>query len=293
MPKRKKKVLVEKIKEKDDSAPQLIEAYLFSNAIIKIVISYFILVIGFCLVSSVNKLSFISPKIFFTSMLLFIAFMVLFIAYLSYLKFFKQTGLNEKILIRLFDLYDLLSFIFMTINICFFIVLFILTPTVVNGSSMNYSFYDGDRILVWHLGYSPKEDDAIIIDVTSGNYEGFSNDKERFFIKRVVATSGDKVEWFYSGLRINGTIREENRNITQEEFKIMTTFYKTGESILDELNCVKSGYSIVLGDNRLNSYDSRELGAILDSDIQGKVVFIFYSKEGNFGLPKKIIKTKL
>ena len=64
------------------------------------------------------------------------------------------------------------------------------------------------------------------------------------------------------------------------------TSYKN-ESIIDENNRVRDGYSIVLGDNRSNSTDSRIIGAINNSDIEGKVFFRFYSKNGSIGFPKK------
>ncbi len=296
MHKSKKKVLVEKIKKKDDAAPQLIETYLFSNACIKLVITYFILILSFILVEDINKLSFISPKIFFTSMIIFISIMIFFLSFLVYFKFGRKESLKERFIVKIFDIYDFLSFILMTINVCFFIILFILTPTVIDGNSMKNSYYDGDRVLVWHLGYTPKIDDAVIIDVASGNYPQISNfHNEKFFIKRVIATSGDKVEntgFTYSKtayLKINGKILNDTW-YTQEEFQTMTTYEKTNASILDENSCIKKGYSIVIGDNRSNSYDSRYIGAVLDSDIQGKVVFIFFSKNGNFGFPKENIK---
>ena len=291
MHKSKKKVLVEKLKKKDEEAPQLIETYLFSNAIIKLVIIYIVLIIAFLLVDDVSKLSFISPKIFFTSMLIFIAIMILFIIYLSYYKYYKKEDLKEKIVVRLFDIYDLFSFILMTINICFFILLFILTPTIIDGNSMNNSYYDNDRVLVWHLVYTPVKDDAVIIDVSKEKYPALTSVDERFFIKRVIATEGDNVTFKKNAINesigrlyVNGI--DQKQYLTEETFKIMTTYDKNKLDILDENNIIKEGYSIVLGDNRSNSYDSRAIGAIKNEDIQGKVVFVFFSQNGNFGFPK-------
>lgn len=287
MRKSKKKALVEKIKKNDIDAPNTVQTYLFSNALIKGILTIIIFILSLLLVEDVNKLSFISPEIFFTSTLIFLLLIVLFLVFLTYQKYFSRSASTGSYIIKVFDAYDLLSFIYMTINILFFVVLFILTPTVVSGDSMKNSFYSQDRLLVWHLGYTPAIDDAVIIDVSPENYPKIRDD-ERYFIKRVVATAGDTVEFNeisngYGEVLVNGKIIE---NVTYEQFTIMTTFEKTNTSILDENNQITSEYSIVLGDNRSISLDSRTIGAVLNDDIQGKVVFVFYSKHGNFGFPK-------
>lgn len=287
MRKSKKKALVEKIKKNDVDAPNTVQTYLFSNALIKGILTIIIFILSLLLVEDVNKLSFISPEIFFTSTLIFLLLIVLFLVFLTYQKYFSRSASTGSYIIKVFDAYDLLSFIYMTINILFFVVLFILTPTVVSGDSMKNSFYSQDRLLVWHLGYTPAIDDAVIIDVSPENYPKIRDD-ERYFIKRVVATAGDTVEFNeisngYGEVLVNGKIIE---NVTYEQFTIMTTFEKTNTSILDENNQITSEYSIVLGDNRSISLDSRTIGAVLNDDIQGKVVFVFYSKHGNFGFPK-------
>lgn len=144
------------------------------------------------------------------------------------------------------------------------------------------TFYDGDRILVWHMFYEPQKDDIVIINVTN-NYIYNYTQTERFFIKRIVATSGDTIYYQDNSFYVNDNLVDSSISLSQ--FQKMTSY--KNESIIDENNRVKDGYSIVLGDNRSNSTDSRIIGAINNSDIEGKVFFRFYSKNGSIGFPKK------
>ena len=289
----KKKLISKKIKKNEDVSSDIIITYLFSNSLIKVVITLAFFCLGLILVEDVNKLSFISPRIFLVSSLVFLVVMILFITYLSYYKYFKNEMMNDRWAIKLFDAYDLLSFILMTVIMLFFAILFILTPTVVDGDSMNNSYYNNDRLLVWHLGYTPTRDDAVIIDVSKDKYPSLPRTDERFFIKRIVATEGDLVDYValdsnYGDLYVNDELVQEN--VSRYQYQRLITHTASSTIILDADSKVISGYSIVLGDNRNNSTDSRSIGAIENSDIQGKVVFIFYSSNGNFGFPKNNLK---
>lgn len=291
----KKKEIVNKIKHHDEEAPKYIQTYLTSNAILKLIMTYTLLIFAFLMVDRVNKLSFISPDLFFIVTISFAAFMVILLIALCYNKYYKDNSMKASTLYHLFDVYDMLSFILMSIIVMFFILLFILTPTTVSGVSMESSYYNNDRLLVWHLGYTPTTDDVVIIDVNKYISSQEVLD-EKFFIKRIVATKGDTVEFHQNtgsttgNLYVNG---EEvlhsttKRPFDKQKFEVLTSYKST--TVLDSNNVVEGDFSIVLGDNRNNSYDSRYIGAIKNSDIQGKVVFRFYSKEGKFGFPKKNI----
>lgn len=288
MRKCKKRLITEKIKNKDQDAAKYISTYLFSNSIIKFVFMYFIFTLALFLSSDVSSLSFISTDLFFIVSLVFISFIAILIIALCINKYYREDEFKPIVAYRIFDIYDIFSFVLMSIIVIFFIVLFILTPTVVDGNSMNGSFYDGDRLLVWHLGYEAERDDVVVINVS--NYRNASpGEKERFYIKRIVATSGDTITKVEDGnlydFYVNGQLCCED--VSRSQYSIMTS-YKSS-SILDENNVIKEGYSIVLGDNRNASTDSRAIGAILNDDIQGKVVFRFYSKKASFGFPKKEI----
>src|SRR5690606_13980687 len=97
----------------------------------------------------------------------------------------------------------------------------------------------------------------------------FKTPGDRNFIKRVIGIPGDRISMADDRLILNGTpveeaYLEENRALAREQGleKLTEDF---GEFT------VPSGAYFVLGDNRLNSVDSREIGFVLDQAIVGEV----------------------
>ena len=175
-------------------------------------------------------------------------------------------------------MYDLFSFISLFITIFLWIVIFVVTPVEVSGESMEETFYDGDKILVWHIGYSPEIDDVVIID--SVDYLN-----TEFIIKRIVATSGDVVKYNETDktISVNGLVVADN--IEKNEYQTMLTDKLNNKTYYSD-GIVPEGYSIVLGDNQGNSTDSRVIGLISADDILGKCIFRIYPLT-KFGVPTK------
>lgn len=272
----KKDSLKNRINKQDQSVGDELKPYAIKNVAIKLSFLTIVLILSFILLNDVNKLAFIPPYLLFIALGISI---ITLLAFLSYFLFSKDT-IKKKL--KVYSFYDTVSFICSTISCIMFIILFIFVPTEVNGSSMEKSFYNKDKLLVWHIGYNPKKNDVVIIDINQ-NYD-FSVIDETFFIKRVVATGGDKVEYKDGSLYVNESFVSSSVSYTQ--FNKMTSFQS--KSVLEN-NIIIEGYSIVMGDNRHNSVDSRYIGAINNDDIEGKVIFRYYSKFGNFGIPKEYI----
>lgn len=270
-----------RIIKKDSSVIPKVKNYSSINSLIKFFVLIFILLISLILIKDVNNLAFISPVFFYFILSISI---IIILGFYIYFKFFYN---DEKVvpIFKIYSIYDNISFCLLTINILFFIVMFIFVPTEVSGISMESTFYNNDKLLVWHIGYNVKTDDVVIININE-NYNNYSKE-ETFYIKRVVATSGDTVYYENTNLYVNNEIVAYD--ISSYQFKTMTTFTKNNTSILDDNGKVLSGYSIVMGDNRNHSTDSRVIGAILNTDVEGKVIFRYYSKGGSFGIPKKNI----
>ena len=196
-------------------------------------------------------------------------------------------GINKKI----YNIYDIVTFVLETIMIISFITVYLFTPTVVVGNSMENTYYDGDRVIIWNLGYIPKTDDVVVVDTT-----GYGHTDGSMFIKRVIATTGDLVTYTSKG-KDTGDLYVNNElvisDLREYKYEILISYSKENEkkeSILDENSKVILGYSIVIGDNRSNSVDSRDIGAISNDDILGKAIFRFYSKYSKIGNPDKDIK---
>lgn len=151
---------------------------------------------------------------------------------------------------------------------------YIFQPFIVNGSSMEPSFYSGDYLIVdeftYHFAGEPKRGDVIVFD-----YPLNPNFK---YIKRVIGLPGETVSIK------DGKILIKSKN--SEEFVLDETNYLSEESLkewvysnnLQEKELKENEY-FVLGDNRNGSSDSRKWGTLPSKNIDGKVFLRFSPRE--------------
>ncbi len=119
----------------------------------------------------------------------------------------------------------------------------------VNGSSMYPNLLDGDLMILDKVSYYVGNINRFDIVVVNNNGEDI--------IKRVIGLPGETVEYIDNQLYINGLLMEEpfEREVIAD--------HKFEEQIpLDKY--------IVIGDNRVNSKDSRSIGFIDETQIEGK-----------------------
>lgn len=139
--------------------------------------------------------------------------------------------------------------------IIFCVYMFVISMQQVVGSSMNNTLNNGDMVLLFKAKY--KFSDVKRFDVISFNYED-----TKYLIKRVIGLPGEHIEYKDNKLYINGNYVEEERDFETDDFKLEDLGY---DVIPDDMY-------FVLGDNRENSLDSREIGLIKKEDIIGKVI---------------------
>lgn len=142
----------------------------------------------------------------------------------------------------------------------FFLVYSFGMRTSVIGVSMENTLYNGQMVLVNKIAYllfSPKAGD-IVVFLPNGNAN------THYYVKRVVATPGDKVEFRDGRLYVND-IMEENEQYDKV----------ADPGIAEEAVTVGEDEFFVLGDNRNNSEDSRSgnIGLVKRDLIEGKVWF--------------------
>jgi len=128
--------------------------------------------------------------------------------------------------------------------------------SVVNGSSMENTFHNGQKLIVSRMSYvvsNPKRGDVVIVQSDKLDVD--------YIIKRVIGIPGDTIEIKNNELYINGTKKDE------PYIKEKMTTNEDNTWILG-----KDEY-FLCGDNRNNSLDCRVIGAINKSQIFGKVVF--------------------
>lgn len=142
------------------------------------------------------------------------------------------------------------------IAIALVIRMFVFEMVAVHQSSMYPTLQDGQHIGIFRLAYAVSEPECGDIVVIKIN-------EEKNYVKRVIATEGQKVEIIQNTVYVDGEPLEE-------------------EYISDELVYADYGPIVVpedsifvMGDNRPNSIDSRAIGCLPVENIIGKAVIRF------------------
>lgn len=152
------------------------------------------------------------------------------------------------------------------------IYLFVAQPHKVSGNSMFPNFHNADYIITDKVSYRfslPQRGDVVV----------FKNPKDpsQDFIKRVIGLPGEKVKVQGGKVYINGKILEEPY-LKPEVYTTTGAFLQEGKEMI-----VNEGSTIVMGDNRPNSSDSREWGLLPNEKIIGRVILRYFPPP-DFGL---------
>lgn len=125
---------------------------------------------------------------------------------------------------------------------------YVVSPIKVNGSSMDDTLNDSDIMILDEISYRFSEIERF--DIVVLKYD------DEYLIKRVIGLPGEKIKYENNILYVNGKkVKENFSHAYTEDF--------------DEVK-IPEGKYFVLGDNRVNSTDSRILGFFDKSEIKGK-----------------------
>ena len=133
--------------------------------------------------------------------------------------------------------------------------------SLVDGSSMQPTFVDGERLIVSRINYliaRPHRGDVIVFNSLN------PGEPEIMLIKRVIGEPGDTVEWRNHQLYLNGHLIEEDY------------INEPCTSCSDEVWELQTDQYFVMGDNRNHSRDSRSFGPVPIDHIVGRVVFRYW-----------------
>lgn len=262
---------------------ELLNHFNRENLICIIIYSIFLL-LSLILFDKIDNLAFVSGTVFLILVIVFLG-VTLLVDRLSIIYIYKDKNngstTNLKKFFNFYQIIDIINFVGVFLTVFLWIALFVVTPVDVSGSSMEYTFREGDKVIVWHIGYTPRVSDVVIIEANE-NYT-FQEDT-KFVIKRVIATGGDFVEFKGNKMYVNGT--QLDRFVSFEYFStMMTDFVKDGENVKYYVpNKTNDGYEgyvpedfcIVLGDNVNHSMDSKYVGLIHKEDVIGRVIYRIY-----------------
>ncbi len=182
---------------------------------------------------------------------------------------------NNEEYISFFELiFEMIKVLILALIIIIPVRVFLFQPFFIEGSSMDPNFHDGQYLVVSEFGYKQtKISEKTLIkpfksivrqDVIVFRYP---RNPSQFFIKRVIGLPGESVEvkqgkiYIYNEEHPEGFILDEKAYI--------------GNNILTQdmsRRDVKQDEYYVMGDNRMNSSDSRIFGPINKDKVIGRVL---------------------
>lgn len=146
---------------------------------------------------------------------------------------------------------------------------FLIQPFIVEGGSMLPTYHNQEFLLVDKLSYRiglPHRGDVMIFKLYENNnnpYEG------KHLIKRVIGLPMERVV-VRNGVTTIYNDANPDGFVLDESFVTYKDTRKNVDVTLDQ------NHYFVMGDNRAQSYDSRDWGALEKKDIRGQVLFRVY-----------------
>lgn len=155
--------------------------------------------------------------------------------------------------------FDWLGSLFIALICVLIVMTFCFRIIDVDGTSMEQTLIDSDKVVITDLFYTPHQGDIVVIS--------HAEQYDHALIKRVIATEGQDLQIDFENQKVyvDGELLEEDY--------IGNTITKQGDRSPEEVNgVIPKGKVFVMGDNRTVSLDSRfnEVGLIDVSDIIGK-----------------------
>ena len=193
----------------------------------------------------------------------------------------------QKSLVR-----DYFEAICIAVIFALFVRTFVVQAFKIPSSSMEKNLLVGDHILVNKYAYGPRpawlEKLLPYRAIEHGDVIVFKypEDARRDFIKRVVGIGGDSIEIRRGQVVRNGEPLDETGYVhIQPRAGGDPELAMAGDNHTAQ---VPAGNYFMMGDNRLNSEDSRYWGTVRDSYIKGKALLIYWS----FDVPDQHRKTE-
>ncbi len=173
------------------------------------------------------------------------------------------------------DLMDILESVVIALAAVMIIFTLVCRVYVVDGPSMNSTLAHGDRLLVSQLFYHPKQGDIVCFVA--------ENHQKKVLVKRVIATTGQTVDVTPDfKVTVDGVVLDESYVDTVRDncFDYSHAAGCTHPNGFQFPYTVQEGEVFVMGDNRDNSTDSRQLGAVEEKYLLGKMLLRIFPNTG-------------
>lgn len=151
------------------------------------------------------------------------------------------------------SIWEILEVVLISAVTVFLIRQFLAQPFLVSGASMEPNFQHGNYLIIDEITYrfrEPERGEVIVFR--------YPNDRSTFFIKRIIGLPGERV-----------VARGGQVVVSKDGVEVLSEGGTGGSADID----LQDGQYFVIGDNRYNSYDSRNWGPLTRKDIIGVARF--------------------
>lgn len=195
----------------------------------------------------------------------------------------KELTPEEKKKALFNDIVEILETMLTTVFLVVMLLSYVTRPVTVDGSSMEPTLQDQDRLIMLRLLYTPKQGDIVVIYNSEGyvlNSRGEAVNSgyglEENIIKRIIATEGQSVD-----IRVDEGLVYVDGEPLDEPY--VSEAVRSNDGAFSYPITIPEGYVFVMGDNRNHSTDSRSsfVGLVPKTDILGKAYFRFCHMEEN------------
>lgn len=151
------------------------------------------------------------------------------------------------------------------VGLALIIQAFLVKPYRIPSESMQNTLLVGDRVLVDRISWrfsNPQRGDIVVFHPP---FDG------PVLIKRIVGMPGDKLSVKDGVLYVNGRAQSEPYVLQTDGGQVPTNPFTNGKPwALQEPYVVPAGSYFMMGDNRINSGDSREFGPVARDQMVGE-----------------------